>query len=141
MDFNTFKIYHSETIMYFQLIEHDLKWIYSYMHKGDQYKTFDSLEKTTLGTLVTKLKDLDMSDGHPYISASDYNFLKQMTQKRNYWCHQSYVDFMYEEEFLHSNEYIKISEKLQHDHDKLKVVCDNVENVRLKAVEDYKREK
>ena len=66
MTFEQFKIYHSETIMYCQCIEHDLKWIYSYMHKGDQYENFEKLEKTTLGTLVKKLKELDNSDGKPF---------------------------------------------------------------------------
>lgn len=139
MDFETFKIYHSETIMYFQCIEHDLKWIYSYMHKGDQYKTFETLEKTTLGTLVNKLKELDMSDGKPYISASDYNFLKQMTEKRNYWCHQNYVDLVYIKDFLYSDEYKKISSKLEKDYARLMPLSDSVEQLRLKVVKLYKR--
>ena len=35
MDFDTYKILHSETLMYYQLIEHDLKYIYAYMRRGD----------------------------------------------------------------------------------------------------------
>ncbi len=139
MTFEQFKIYHSETIMYCQCIEHDLKWIYSYMHKGDQYENFEKLGKTTLGALVKKLKELDNSDGNPFISNDDYNFLKQMTEKRNYWCHQCCIDFVYEKNFLSSKEYEKICNKLQRDHDRLERVSDSVEKVRLKAVEAYKR--
>ena len=139
MTFEQFKIYHSETIMYCQCIEHDLKWIYSYMHKGDHYENFEKLGKTTLGALVKKLKELDNSDGNPFISNDDYNFLKQMTEKRNYWCHQCCIDFVYEKNFLSSKEYEKICNKLQRDHDRLERVSDSVEKVRLKAVEAYKR--
>ena len=139
MSFDSFKKLHSETIMYCQLIEHDLKWIYAYMHKGDQYENFDKLEKTTLGALVKKLKELDNSSGELFISNDDYNFLKQMTEKRNFWCHQCFVEFMYEENFLYSNEYQRLCEKLRRDHDRLSSVCDSVEKVRLKAVREFAR--
>ena len=137
MTIEQFKQLHSETIMYCQAIEHDLKWIYSYMHIGDQYENFETLSKTTLGALVKKLKELDNSDKDPFISNDDYNFLKQMTEKRNYWCHQCYIDFIYDDN--DSSNYDKVCNKLIRDHDRLKVVSDNVERVRLKAVNPYKR--
>ena len=139
MTFEEFKQLHSETIMYCQCIEHDLKWIYSYMLKGNQYETFETLEKTTLGALVKKLKELDNSDNNPFISNDDYNFLKQMTDKRNYWCHQCYIDFIYEDNFIDSPEYNKVCNKLIRDHDRFEIVSNNVEKVRFKAVEVVKR--
>ena len=66
MTIEQFKQLQSETIMYCQAIEHDLKWIYAFMLKGDPEKTFASLSKTTLGALVKKLKELDNSDNNPY---------------------------------------------------------------------------
>ena len=134
-----FKILHSETIMFCQAIEHDLKIIYSFMLKGDPDKTFESLSKTTLGALVKKLKELDNSDDDQFISNDDYNFLKQMTQKRNYWCHQCYIDFIYEDNFINSPEYNKVCNKLIRDHNRFELVSNNVEKVRLKAVEAFKR--
>ena len=136
MTIEQFKQLHSETIMYCQAIEHDLKWIYSYMHKGNQYESFETLSKTTLGALVKKLKELDNSDKEPFISNDDYNFLKQMTEKRNYWCHQCYIDFIYDDK--DSSNYDKVCNKLIRDHDRLKVVSNNVERVRLKAVNTFK---
>ena len=123
--------------MYCQTIEHDLKWIYSYMHIGNQYENFEALSKTTLVALVKKLKELDNSDKDPFISNNDYNFLKQMIEKRNYWCHQCYIGFIYDNN--DSSNYDKVCNKLIRDHDRLKVVSDNVERVRLKAVNAYKR--
>lgn len=139
LSFEQFKIFHSETILCCQLIEHDLKWIYAYMHKGDQYENFDKLEKTTLGMLVKKLKELDNSSGELFISNDDYNFLKQMTEKRNFWCHQCFIEFMYEDNFLYSREYEKICMRLERDHDRLNSVCNSVEKVRLKAVREFAR--
>lgn len=139
MTIEEFKQLHSETMFYCQCIEHDLKWIYSFMHKGNQYKTFETLEKTTLGALVKKLKELDNLDNNPFISNDDYNFLKQMTEKRNYWCHQCYIDFIYEDNFINSPKYNKVCNKLIRDHDRFEIVSNNVEKVRLKAVEAFKR--
>lgn len=139
MDFDVFKLFHSETIMYFQCIENDLKWIYSYLCVGDKYDIYDSLDGNTLGQIINKLKDIDLSDGKPFISLSDYDFLKQMKEKRNYWCHQAYVDFIYEDNWPNSIDYRKICEKLCKDHDKIKNVCNNVEQVKIKARKVFKK--
>ena len=140
MDINTFKILHSETIEFCQIIEGDLKWIYSLMHVGDIGENHSKLEKTTLGQVVSMLKELDKSSGEQFISDGDYNFLKQMTEKRNYWCHVCYMDFMYEEDPLTSLAYKKVCEKLQRNHDRLEQVFKNVEKAKLKATEVFKRE-
>ena len=137
MDIEEFKQLHSETIYYCQRIEHDLKWIYSYMRKGNQYENFEMLGKTTLGALVKKLKELDNSDNDPFISNDDYNFLKQMAEKRNCWCHQCFIDFIYENNFIVSPEYQKVCNKLIRDHSRFEIVSNNVEKVRLKAVESF----
>lgn len=108
MNYETFTYLHSETIKYCQIIEGDLKWIYSFMHVGDIYETRDSLGSLTFGQIVRKLKQLDNSDGNPELSASDYNFLGQMAQKRNYWCHECYRDFVYQSNWPHSTQYAKV---------------------------------
>ena len=138
MDLNKFHLLVGQTIMYCQIIEHDIKRIYAAMHNGDYYDNLAKVEKWTLGKCVQELKTLDFSDNDPYISASDYNFLKQMTEKRNHWCHQSYQEFLYNNQFLQSKEYADECRKLQRDNDRLSSVCDALENVRIKAQKDFK---
>lgn len=83
MEFRLIKSFHflpsktnlSETIMYYQIIEHDLKYIYSFMLKGDVGKHLNDMNNKTLGQMIKILKDLDFSDGRPLISFGDYNFL------------------------------------------------------------------
>ena len=84
MDFETFKSKYVETMMYYQVIEHDIKFIYAYMLRGDINKHFDDIETTTLGTMINKLRDLDYSDNKPLISKGDYNFLSQICANRNH---------------------------------------------------------
>ena len=140
MTFSEFKTLHSETIGYFQLIEGDLKWIYSLMHKGDIEDNYDALEKKNLGFVIRELKELDYSEGEPLISKDDYNFLNQMRGKRNYWCHQAYLDFAYLQDFERSERFQNICAKLKRDHDRIAVVQRNVENVKLKANKVFARD-
>ena len=85
MNFDEFRIKHSDLIHFFQIIEGDLKWIFAIMRKGDLDDNYAKVENLTLGQIVNNLKTLDKSEGEQYISDSDYNFLKQMTERRNYW--------------------------------------------------------
>lgn len=139
MTYREFQILHSETIGCFQLVENDLKLIYSLMHIGNVNKNFDSLEKKNLGFIIKELKKLDYSDEKPFISKDAYNFLNQMKERRNYWCHQAYIDFMYTNNFEFSSEFRKVCSKLQCDYDQIKVVQKNVEQLRINAVDMFTR--
>lgn len=65
MNFDEFKILHSETIMYYQVVEHDLKLIYAYMHEGDVNDNLDRVKNRTLGQMIDLLKTLDNENGQP----------------------------------------------------------------------------
>ena len=90
-----FKITHSNIIMRFQLIEFDLKRIYSKMSSTSFADGMDMLETSNLGNTLKKLKYLDHSDGNPWLSESDYKELDRIRELRNYWCHQCYLDYAY----------------------------------------------
>ncbi|CDE72827.1 unknown [Acidaminococcus sp. CAG:917] len=141
MTLENFHLILGQTIMYCQIIEHDVKMIYAAMCKGDVYDTLAMIDKNkwTLGHSVKELKKLDFSDRKPYISADDYNFLSQMAYKRNYWCHKTYIQFIYNPSFLYSKEYEKECHKLQCDNEKLSSVYKALEKVRLNAMHDFNR--
>ena len=115
MRFEDFKIKYAETMMYYQMIEHDVKLIYSYMHQGNIDDNYDSIENKTLGVMLRKLKELDESDGVPYINSQDYNFLIQICDNRNHWAHKVFSEFIYEQNFEKSKEYKRQCEKLEKD--------------------------
>lgn len=141
MTLENFHLIFGQTIMYCQIIEHDVKMIYAAMCKGDMYDTLAMIDKNkwTLGYSVKELKKLDFSDKKPYISADDYNFLSQMAYKRDYWCHKAYIQFVYNQSFLNSREYEKECQKLQRDNEKLSSVYNALEKVRLNAMRDFNR--
>lgn len=131
MDFNTFKIQYAETMLSYQAIEHDIKYIYAYMLKGDVNEHFDDIENKTLGQMIRKLKELDQSDGKPFISAGDYNFLTQICDNRNHWAHSVFTEFIYTKNWLYSKEYQKQCDKLEKDHDKVERASKILEEIRI----------
>lgn len=135
MNLIEFKIMHSETVMYYQIIENDLKLIYTCRKYGNvNYENFRKTENMTLGTVINVLKELDNSDGKPWISASDYNFLKQIKENRNFWAHHNFLDFIYEGDSENSDKYSKQCQKLKKDHKRLGVVYKNLEDIRIEVL-------
>lgn len=139
MNFDDFKNFYALTMMCYQRIEHDIKLIYAYMLKGNTSENLDSIENKTLGTMVRILEKLDNSDGKPFISKSDYQFLKDICDKRNYWAHQAFVDFLYENNALFSNEYRNISSLLENDYKEVERASDILEEMRIECCDKYRR--
>lgn len=139
MDFDEFRLKYAETMMNYQFIEHDIKFIYAYMHIGDINKNFDSIENKTLGQMIVFLKDLDFSDNKPLISAKDYNFLKQICDNRNFWAHKVFVEFMYEKDGFYSEDYIKQCTKITKDCDRVKKAADILEEIRVDYCSSHRR--
>lgn len=139
MNFEDFKIKYAETMLNYQAIEHDIKFIYAYMKAGDVDKHFDEIENKTLGQMIRKLKDLDNSDGNPYIDSGDYNFLEQICDNRNHWAHSVFVEFIYKKNWINSKEYKKQCLKLEKDFNRVKNASDILENIRVEYCKSIRR--
>lgn len=135
-----FKLIHSELIMQVQIIENNLKLIYAGMHKGNFEKNFNALEKSNLGTVIRKLKELDYSDGHPDLSKRDYEVLEQIREIRNYWCHQCFLDYVYiQDNMQREYKFQQIARRLSEDENRTWELSQNLEKLRLKLLERYER--
>ena len=131
MDFKDFKNVYADTMLCYQLIEHDIKFIYAYMRLGSVDEHFDEIENKTLGQMIRILKDLDNSDGKPLIAASDYNFLTQICDNRNHWAHKVFVSFIYEDNWINSREYQKQCDKLSKDYERAYRASKILERIRI----------
>lgn len=135
-----FKLIHSELIMQVQLIENDLKLIYAGMHKGNFDKNFNMLEKSNLGTVIRKLKELDYSDGHPDLSKKDYEVLEQIREIRNYWCHQCFLDYVnIQDDIQRECEFQKVARRLSEDENRTWNLHEHLEKLRFKMLKKYGR--
>lgn len=142
LSLDEFHLLLGQTIMYCQIIEGDIKHIYCAMRKGDIFENFFMIEqqKWTLGETLVELQKLDYSDNRPYLSLEDYVYLRKLTRKRNHWCHESYINFVYlGEDFASSKEYQKECRRLIEDNQTLAEVYKKLEQVRQRAMHDFKR--
>ena len=139
MNFEEFKNFYALTMMFYQRIEHDVKLIYAFMLNGDAGDNFDNIENETLGTMIRTLEKLDYSDNKPFISKDDYRFLKKICDRRNYWAHQAFIGFIYEEDPLISKEYIDICHSLEKDYREVEKASDILEKMRVECCEKYGR--
>ena len=133
MDINTFKILHSDMIMYYQIVENDLKLIYAQIFGEDINEAYAEVEKKPLGAIIKQLKEYDKSTEPQMISDNDYNFLKQMKDNRNFWAHENYIDFLYEKSPLDSEAYKKQCKRLEKDHERMHKVYKEIEALKIKC--------
>lgn len=139
-DLATFHQYVGETIMYCQCIENDIKWIYAGMHKGDEVTNFEKLEQSraTLGKVLGMLKELD-NERDPYLSEADYELLRQITTIRNHWAHKAYTEFVYCQGDAWDAEFTRQARRLENDHNRLDMLSQSIECVRLAVLKNYGR--
>ncbi len=84
MDYDTFKLIHSELIMSVQYIEQDLKLIYSILKGGAFYDNYSDVENFPLGKLLKSLHEMEQELGYSKIKEEDYDLLNQIREIRNY---------------------------------------------------------
>lgn len=138
MTFHEFKYYLGETIMFCQIIESDIKIIYVNLLGKDKAINWDLNQKETLGSMVKKLQALDANN--KLLSNDDYYYLHQVVGKRNHWCHQTYINFLYTGEgFRESNEYKMECQNLLQDHHQLQKIYQVLEQMRINLVRDSRK--
>ena len=127
-----------EVVMRCQHIEEEVKMIHAILAKGDFDDNYEAVQRDSLGQVLISLRELDESDGRPFISSGDYDFLLRMKNKRNHWCHEAYVNFIYIDDFASSSAYKRECKQLCEDRDQLEHVAERLENARFKAYEIYR---
>ena len=131
MDFLEFKDKYAETMMFYQIMENDIKLIYAFMRDGDPSENYERIENMTLGQAINALEDLDYSSDDPLISKDSYNFMSQICENRNHWAHKVFLSFLYADDWQNTKEYQKQCRKLEKDHDRLKRAYRLLEKFRL----------
>ncbi|MDE7075548.1 MAG: hypothetical protein K2O21_02845, partial [Malacoplasma sp.] len=90
-----------------------------------------SVEKLPLGVILEKLKKFDLSENKNFLTHEDYNFLSQITKNRNYWAHENFIEFLYNNDFQNTKEYIKSYKRLLKDNERIKNVYLNIANIKI----------
>lgn len=138
LEYNHFTYYLGETIEFCQTVEHDVKWIYAIMLKGNDSTNYKKISKWSLGKTINELEELDNSDGKPYLSKKGYKTLRSINEERNYLCHQIYRDFLYSgPNWEQSSEYSRACDRLMDFHEALEGLRDNIQELRIELSKVY----
>lgn len=132
MKLEEFKYLVGETVMYCQIIESNIKIIYVNLLGKDKQVNWELIKKETLGSMVKKLQELDKDN--KLLSSDDYYYLHQVAGKRNHWCHQTYINFLYTPDFLTSSQYTNECNQLLNDHHQLGKIYRILEEMRINIV-------
>lgn len=126
-----------EIIEYFQCIEYDLKRIYSAISSEDFDECMDTLEGDNWGVVLNKLKGLDYTYDDPYLSQNDYQLLDEIRERRNYWCHQCYLDFVYiENDYERENRLQRLIRQLENEKNRVSKLQNGLESFFLNTFGD-----
>jgi len=137
MDFKEFKFYIGEIVIFTQIIETDIKIIYTNVAPGNKQTTWDSLKKDSLGTIVKKLEELDSK--RKLLTSDDYYYLQMIAGIRNHWCHETSRNFLFNgSDFTQSAGYKSECQRLVDDHNKLAAIYKVLEELRIKTVKGNK---
>lgn len=114
-----FRILHSKIIEYYQCIEYDMRRIYAAMCDADFEECLDEIYEKNWGVILNELRKLDHSDNNPYFSEDDYKLLDEIRIRRNYWCHQCYIDFDYIQNNREREERLqRLTRQLENEHNR-----------------------
>lgn len=131
VSYKDFTYYVGKTIEYCQTIEQDVKWLYAFLKGGNPLNHMNDIANWTLGNTVFELQTLDAVNQVTMLQKKDYALLKDITQQRNYICHQIYRDFIYEENFIDSDAYLKACKKLLTFYKKIFKLQKEIETFRI----------
>ena len=139
MDYDTFKLIHSELIMSVQYIEQDLRIVYSTIKPGDYNDNFSYVDSAPLGKLLKEFHELDGEVGYSKIKSADYELLDEIREIRNYWCHQCYLDFHYiDNPSEHERKFQEIATRLHYDENRVYELQQKIEKLRISVVRKHR---
>ncbi len=142
MDYDTFKLIHSELIMSVQYIEQDLKLIYSILKGGEFHDNYSNVENVPLGKILKSLHEMDQELGYSKFKEKDYELLDKIREMRNYWCHQCYIDFHYiEDPQEHEMAFQKVAARLHENEWCVYELQQRLEKLRKSVQKKYRHKK
>ena len=98
MDLKEFRIAHSTLIEHYQFIEAHLEGIYAAVSDKAFLDGIREIEKDSLGGVVRELRELEKGKKLRILSEEEYVQLRQIIDRRNYWCHCCYFDMPFDRE-------------------------------------------
>ena len=96
MVLNEFRILHSTLIEHYQFVEAHLEGIYAAVSDKPFVIGVQEVEKDSLGGVVREIKNLEREKKIKIFTEDEYNHLRGIIERRNFWCHCCYFEMAFD---------------------------------------------
>lgn len=96
MDLKEFRIAHSTVMEQYQFIERELEGIYAALSGKHFYFGLKDVETFSISKVIRVIQEQEKINHIRVISDAEYEDLKSICQKRNFWTHNCYTEMVFE---------------------------------------------
>ena len=96
MTLNEFRLAHSTVIEHYQFIEFQLRGIYAMLSGTDFLVGLQDVEKHNLFRIIKAVQEQEKSKNIIIITDLEYEELKSISRRRNFWAHSCYTDLVFD---------------------------------------------
>ena len=96
MTLEEFRITHSTLIEHYQFIEAHLDGIYAAVSDKPFSVGVKEVERDSLSGVIREIRDLEKEKRLRIFSDNAYKQLRQITERRNFWCHSCYFEMAFD---------------------------------------------
>lgn len=97
MKLEEFRRKHSELIEHYQHIEYNLEGIFSALQEDKSFLTgMEEVEKDNISRLLIRIRKIQEETNKIVLSEADFEKIKEISECRNYWCHNCYIEMCFD---------------------------------------------
>ena len=91
MTLEKYRVLHSTLIEQYQMIEFDLEGLYAVVSNEGFIAGLAEVENDSMGRILKDFKILEKELNVEIFSDDDYQKLRRICERRNFWCHEGYT--------------------------------------------------
>ncbi|MBD5527623.1 MAG: hypothetical protein HDR02_04320 [Lachnospiraceae bacterium] len=96
MNLSEFRIAHSTVMEHYQFIEMHLEGIYAALSGRGFYEGLMDVERYSISKIIMMIQKQEKTHNQRVISDSEYEDIKSIYQRRNFWTHNCYTDMAFD---------------------------------------------
>jgi len=96
MNLQEFRIAHSIVMEHYQFIEMHLEGIYATLSGKDLYDGLKDVEQYSISKIIKMIQEQEKEHDISVFSDSEYEDLKSICLRRNFWTHECYTDLVFD---------------------------------------------
>ena len=91
-----FRVTHSTLIEHYQFIEAHLEGIYAAISGKNFVDAVTEVEKNSISGVLREIRAVEKEKGLRIFTEDEYAQLRQLTERRNFWCHCCYFEMAFD---------------------------------------------